>query len=177
MSSPQVHSLVKGGLNWHSCSNLMTPHMHSCSHFTVLLSSVQVDDQMLNRQAELVSESVTAQTKACAQSLCIREVGGGTIKARDVASMEKQFPVNQAGCEPVRQRSFTTSDPTLLHEPTEAKSLTEREPEFWAIREPRWLRSRSIEQFGALSCTTACGQCCTSAKMVENYLVSWESST
>ena len=49
--------LTKGSFSRERCSqwthifNLMTPHMHSCSHFTVLSSSSRSDDNMSKRQA------------------------------------------------------------------------------------------------------------------------------
>ena len=43
--------------------NLMTPRMHSCSHFSVLYWSIQTDHKMSKRHAELVTESATVKQR------------------------------------------------------------------------------------------------------------------
>ena len=42
-------------------------------------------------------------------------------------AFDNMFRVKKAGCEQVRQRSSTKSDPTLLHEPANAKEEVPKE--------------------------------------------------
>ena len=48
---------------WTQLLNLMTPHLDTNSHFSVLFSSVQEDDTMSKRHAEPITQSATAKQR------------------------------------------------------------------------------------------------------------------
>ena len=109
----------------------MTPHIHPCSHFSVLFSSVQNEDRMSKRQAEQNTESATAKqrpvrnlsanvkvNRTTNQTCVVRldqpsqtiKAGGDSMRqhskpASSAASMEKQNLVKTEGSDPARKRS------------------------------------------------------------------------
>ena len=70
--------------------------MHSCSHFSVVFSSLQSDCNKSKRQAEPVAESATAKQRPVRNLSAYVKVEEDN-KADDDASVEKQSPVNKAG--------------------------------------------------------------------------------
>ena len=77
----------------------MTPHMHSCNHFTVLMSSLQSDDDVSKPQAEAITESATpTQRPVCNISASVKVEEDNN--ADNVTIVEKQSSVNKVGVTP-----------------------------------------------------------------------------
>ena len=96
----------------------MTQHLHTSSHFSVLLSSVQEGDTMSKRNAEPITESPTAKQRP----LHVRNLSAYIKVEKDnkgdnVVGMEHPSQTKEAGGKHQRQRcepaSSAASTPTL----------------------------------------------------------------